>query len=92
MKNNIKNRVYYFMVNTETKDLNTNDFIIEFYKYEGWIIDISRIKNWASVESITRARRYWLEHRPDLVKRSDESRDNPEKYKEEFKKVPVWIY
>lgn len=90
MKTKLKEKVLDFMLFCDTSNLNTNNFILDFYRFLNWEIDMYKVRNWPSFESISRARRYRLAHREDL-KRSEVTQDSEVQYKQEFTRVPVWI-
>lgn len=89
MNKQVRFKVLNFMKNIKTEDMNTNEFIIEFFKYQNWSLSIYDLKKWISFESITRSRRYWLNN---WFTRSEQSRDNEEIYKKEFQRTPLGIF
>lgn len=83
MKANIKEEVERFMLNIETTNLNSNEFIVEFYQYRYWIEYLMDIKKLPSVESLTRARRKIISE-TENYERTWLSRDTEEVYVNEF--------
>lgn len=90
-----KREVLDFMLQVDTSKLNTNNFILDFYNFKNWKIDIQDIRNWISFESISRSRRYRLEQEKVnnlnlWLSRSEISKDSEINYKNEFKTF-YWI-
>ena len=90
MKNDVKDKVLAFMNSKETKELNSNEFILGYHKHDheinwpkySYFSFYNKFMNWPSVESILRVRRYaikdyWFSKRTNA--------DTEEEYKQEFK-------
>ena len=97
MNKQVKLDVLAFMRSVETKNMNTNTFVLDFFKFKFGDVKINEIKNWPSFESISRSRRYWLmiEKQGNLnlwLSRTEQSRDSQITYKEQFTRTPLWIY
>ena len=90
MKNNVKESIKEFMNSQETKAMNTNEFIVFYFKYEHFLRApkyshfslANSLLRWVSVEWITRARRYAIKY-DWFAKRINA--DTEEEYKQEFK-------
>ena len=97
MKNETKLDVLAFMRAVDTANLNTNNFVMDFYRYNYWEVNEHTIRNWISFESISRSRRYRLmqekENNLNLwLSRSDKSKDTEQEYKNTFTRTPIWMY
>ena len=79
MNKEIKKDVLDFMLQVDTSKLNTNNFILDFFRYKYWNTDEYKIRNGASFESISRSRRYWLAQEKEWLNlwlsRSDKTKD-----------------
>jgi hypothetical protein len=64
MKTKTKDMVIKFMTDRDTSNLNSNEFIFEYYKILTWdsIINETQFRYWPSTESITRLRRYIIQN------------------------------
>jgi len=97
MNKQVKLDVLEFMKNIETKNMNTNNFVLEFFRYKNWKINENEIRNWISFESISRSRRYWLSQEKIWnlnlwLSRTETSRDTEQIYKNEFQRTPLGIF
>lgn len=77
---NIKQSVKKFMTDVDTSEMNSNEFIYEYYFYD--ILEENEISpfefyrfflNWPSVETILRDRRWLVKN--DVFTRSNKSKD-----------------
>lgn len=97
MNKEVKKDVLDFMLQVDTSELNTNNFVFDFFKFKYWNTNEYEIRNWASFESISRSRRYRLAQEKEnnlnlWLSRSDKSKDSEVTYKEQFARVPIWLY
>lgn len=97
MKTDTKKQVLKFMQSVDTRFLNTNNFVADFYKFTNWAFSEDNLRYGVSVESLTRSRRYRIAlEKAGYIKlglsRDDISRDSEEIYKKIFNKEPIWMY
>lgn len=97
MNKEVREKVLAFMRAIDTHNLNTNNFVLDYYKYTKGEVNEYDIRNWVSFESISRSRRYRLaqEKLYNLnlwLSRDENSKDSEEEYKNTFTRTPIWMY